>query len=84
MIFTDIIFIISSLLILAASAGTVRFGERKNIVYARLHIAGAFDVACILVLLAAGEYLIAITYLALTPIAIHAIANARYHEGEGK
>jgi len=75
----EAVYVICGIAILIASLGAFRFGERKNIVYARLHIAGVFDTACIIIMLAAGQPLIALTYFLLTPLAAHAIANARYY-----
>ncbi len=79
-----IFYIIAGLSIIAASIGLVRFGERKNIVYARIHIAGAIDIACIFLVLVMGQPLIALIYLIAMPLSAHAIANAHYHGGEAK
>ena len=74
--------------ILIACLGLMRFKERRNIIYARLHIAGIIDVACIFLTLLMSYPLIALTYLLLTPLAAHAIANAHYlrasRESEGQ
>ena len=76
---SDAALIIAGTLILIASFGLLRFGDRKNIVYARLHLAGIVDVACIFLAVIIGYPLIGLTYLMLTPLAAHAIANAHYH-----
>jgi len=80
----DVLFIIGGLAVIITSLGILHFREQKNIVYARLHIAGVYDVVCITVMLAVGQPLIALTYFLLTPLATHVIANARYYRGEGK
>jgi energy-converting hydrogenase B subunit C len=51
--------------------------------YARIHILGIADMACILALLVLGEFLLAAAYFVLTPFNSHAIANAYYY-GEEK
>jgi energy-converting hydrogenase B subunit C len=75
----ELIYILCGIAVLIASFGISRFGERENIVYARLHIAGVFDTACIIAMLAAGQPLIALTYFLLTPLVAHSVANARYY-----
>lgn len=78
---TDLVFVVCGLAVLIASIGLVRFRGRGNTVYARIHVLGVFDVACIIVLLAIGQYLIALAYFLLTPVASHSIAKARYYGG---
>ncbi|MGD2249874.1 MAG: cation:proton antiporter [Candidatus Methanofastidiosia archaeon] len=78
-----ILFVIAGLFILAASIGLWRFGPRKNVIYARIHIAGIIDHACILtmlVLLQPYTALVAVAYFTLTPVAFHSIANALHYE----
>ena len=77
----ELALVAGSLMILVACLGLLRFGERKNIVYARIHIAGIVDVVCIFLTLLLGYPLIALTYLMLTPLAAHAVANAHHHGG---
>jgi energy-converting hydrogenase B subunit C len=81
MIFLDVAFILGGLLVSAASIGLLRFGEGKNIVYARVHIAGAVDIACIFLVFILGQPLVALAYLLLMPLSGHAIAHAHYLEG---
>ena len=50
--------------------------DTKNLVYARIHIVGIFDVACIIAMIAIGQYLLAGIYFILAPFIAHAIANA--------
>ncbi len=76
-----VLLIIAGLFVLAASAGLWRFGPRKNVVYARIHIGGIIDHACILTMLVLWTpftALVAVVYFILTPVAFHSIANALY------
>ena len=68
----DLLYAAGALLILAASIGLLRFGERENIVYARIHLAGVIDVVCIFLTLIMGYPLIALTYLVVVPLSGHA------------
>jgi len=72
----DILILIASIGILLASYRLWIEKDRKNIVYARIHILGVIDCACFLIFLALGETLLAFTYLILTPFLAHAIAHA--------
>jgi energy-converting hydrogenase B subunit C len=81
MTFIELTYIIGGIILLAASIGLIRFRERENIVYARIHIAGAVDIACIFLVLVIGQPLVALIYLLLMPLSAHAIANAHYHGG---
>ena len=74
---------ISSILVILAALGILRFRDDiERVLYARIHILGIADVACILALLALGEPLLAATYFILVPFVSHTIANA-HHYGEG-
>lgn len=76
-----VLFVIAGIFILFASLGLWRYGPRKNIVYARIHIAGIIDHACILTMLVLWQpftVLVAVVYFVLTPVAFHSIANALY------
>jgi energy-converting hydrogenase B subunit C len=83
----DIITIIKSILLIAsgcfvllAALGILRFKDNiPRVVYARVHILGVADSACILALLILGEPLLAGAYFILTPFASHAIANGFYY-----
>lgn len=78
------ILIISAVLVVLAAIGLLRYkDDMERILYARVHILGVADMACIVALLALNEPLLAVTYLFLTPFASHAIANAYYY-GEEK
>ena len=80
----SILLIISAILIIISAIGLVSLqNNTKNVVYARIHIVGVFDIACILAMLAIGQYLLAGIYLVIAPFTAHAIANA-YWKKEDK
>ena len=81
MILIDLSLLAAGILVLAGCWGLWRFGDRQNIIYARLHMAGVIDVACIFLMFIVGQPLVALIYLILTPLSAHAIANARYMRG---
>ena len=69
--------IISAILIIISAVGVLSLSkDTKNVVYARIHIFGVFDIACIIAMIAIGQYLIAGIYFVLAPFTAHAIANA--------
>ena len=69
--------IIAAILTIISAIGLLSLGkDTKNIVYARIHIIGIFDVACIIAMIAIGQYLLAGIYFILAPFIAHAIANA--------
>ena len=73
----SILLIISAVLIIISAIGLISVGKNaKNVVYARIHIAGLFDIACIIALIALGQYLLAGIYFILAPFIAHAVANA--------
>ena len=73
----SILLIISAILIIISAIGIISISDStKNKLYARIHIVGLFDVACILVMIAVGQYLLAVIYFILAPFTAHAIANA--------
>ena len=76
--------IISAVLIIISAIGLVSLGKNtKNVVYARIHIAGLFDIACVIAMIAIGQYLLAGIYFILAPFIAHAVANA-YWKKEDK
>jgi energy-converting hydrogenase B subunit C len=78
-----VLLIIAGLFVLAASVGLWRFGPRKNVIYARIHIGGIIDHACIFTMLVLWQpftALVAVAYFILTPVAFHSIANALHDE----
>ncbi|MGL4669275.1 MAG: cation:proton antiporter [Methanobacteriaceae archaeon] len=76
--------LISSVLILIASIGILRLNNKlNNVIYARIHILGVIDIACILAFIALGQPLLAVIYFILAPFLAHAMANAFYY-GEDK
>ena len=69
--------LISAFLIIISAVGILSLGKNtKNKVYARIHIVGVFDIACVIAMLAIGQYLLAGIYFILAPFTAHAIANA--------
>lgn len=77
------ILIISAILVVLAAIGLLRYkDDMERILYARVHMLGVADMACIVALLALNEPLLAVTYFFLTPFASHAIANAYYYGEE--
>lgn len=69
--------IIAAILIIISAVGLVSLGKNtNNKVYARIHIVGLFDIACIIAMIGLGQYLLAGIYFILAPFTAHAIANA--------
>jgi energy-converting hydrogenase B subunit C len=69
--------IIAAVLTLISAIGLISIDKNtKNAVYARIHIVGLFDVACIIAMIGLGQYILAGIYLILAPFIAHAIANA--------
>ena len=69
--------IIAAILTIISAIGILSLGkDTKNVVYARIHIVGIFDVACIIAMIAIGQYLLAGIYFILAPFIAHAKANA--------
>lgn len=76
--------IVSAIFILLAALGILRFkDDLERALYARIHILGVADMACILALLVLGEPLLAGAYFILAPFASHAMANGFFY-GEDK
>lgn len=78
-------FLLSGLALIAVGLGLFRFGQRKNIVYARLHILGIMDVVCMLVILFLGNpvaILAAFAHFFMMPFAVHSISWADLKEAE--
>ncbi|WP_405304138.1 cation:proton antiporter [Methanobrevibacter sp.] len=73
----SLLLIISAFLMIISAIGLISLGkDTKNIVYARIHIVGIFDVACIIAMIGIGQFLLAGIYFVLAPFIAHAIANA--------
>ncbi len=73
----SILLIISAFLMIVSAIGLISLGkDTKNIVYARIHIVGIFDVACVIAMIGIGQFLLAGIYFILAPFIAHAIANA--------
>lgn len=81
----SILLIISSILIIISAIGVLSLDkDTKNVVYARIHIFGVFDIACVLVMIGLGQYLLAIIYFIIAPFTAHAIANSYYKSEDVK
>jgi energy-converting hydrogenase B subunit C len=79
----SVIILISSVLVILTAFGIIRYkDDMERVLYARIHILGVADVACILALLALNAPLLAGSYFILAPFASHAIANAYYYGEE--
>lgn len=79
----SVVLVASSVLVLLAALGILRFRDNiPRVLYARIHVLGIADVACILALITLGEPLLAATYFILAPFLSHAIANAHYYGEE--
>ncbi|NPA62617.1 MAG: cation:proton antiporter [Methanococci archaeon] len=79
-IIKDTLVVIASFGIIVASYRLWVEKDRKNMIYARIHILGVIDCACFLIFLALGETLLAFVYLILAPFLAHAIAHAAYND----
>lgn len=76
----SIFLIISAILIIISAIGFVTLDKNmNNLIYARIHIAGVFDIAFILAMIGLQQYLLAGIYLVIAPFTAHAIANAFYN-----
>lgn len=83
-IIKSVVFIITSILLILTAIGILRYKDDiDRVLYARIHILGVADTACIIALLALEAPLLAGLYFILAPFAAHAIANAYYY-GEEK
>ena len=75
----SVLLLIAAFLVIVSAVGFVSLPkDMKNVVYARIHIIGVFDIACIIAMIGLGQYLLAVIYLILAPFTAHAIANAFY------
>ena len=73
----SILLIVAAFFIIIAAVGLLSLNKNtKNLVYARIHIIGLFDIACIIAMIGLGQYLLAGIYFILAPFTAHAIANA--------
>jgi energy-converting hydrogenase B subunit C len=78
------VLLIASVLLILSAIGILRFkDDMDRVLYARIHILGLADMACIIGLFALYNPLLAATYFILTPFVGHAMANAYYY-GEEK
>lgn len=75
-----ILLMVCGILVLLSAMGILRFKDNiPRVLYARIHILGVADMACILALLVLWEPLLAAAYFILAPFASHAIANGFYY-----
>ena len=73
----SILLIVAAFFMIIAAVGLLSLNKNtKNLVYARIHIIGLFDIACIIAMIGLGQYLLAGIYFILAPFTAHAIANA--------
>ena len=69
--------LIAAFLVIVSAVGFISLSkDMKNVVYARIHIVGIFDIACVIAMIGLGQYLLAAIYFILAPFTAHAIANA--------
>ena len=81
----SILLIIAAFLTIISAVGLLSLSNNtKNIVYARIHILGLFDVACIIAMIGLGQYLLAGIYFILAPFIAHAIANAYWKKEDSE
>lgn len=72
--------IISAILMIISAIGFLTLDKNmNNLIYARIHIVGVFDVAFIIAMIGLQQYLLAGIYLVIAPFTAHAIANAFYN-----
>ena len=65
--------IIAAILTIISAIGLISLDKNtKNVVYARIHIVGVFDIACVLAMIGLGQYLLAGIYFVLAPFIAHA------------
>lgn len=76
----SILLIISAILMIISAIGFLTLDKNmNNLIYARIHIVGVFDVAFIIAMIGLQQYLLAGIYLVIAPFTAHAIANAFYN-----
>lgn len=76
----SILLIISVILMIISAIGFLTLDKNmNNLIYARIHIVGVFDVAFIIAMIGLQQYLLAGIYLVIAPFTAHAIANAFYN-----
>lgn len=79
-LFQSVLLIISAILMIISAIGFLTLDKNmNNLIYARIHIVGVFDVAFIIAMIGLQQYLLAGIYLVIAPFTAHAIANAFYN-----
>jgi energy-converting hydrogenase B subunit C len=79
----EALIVFAATLIFTAAIGLLRFRESGNIVYARIHIVGVMDVACILLAFLLGYPLVGLTFFILTPLVSHLVGAAHHQRAGG-
>ena len=75
----SVLLIISSIMFILVAIGLIGLNkDLKNVVYGRIHIFGLFDIGVILAFIALNELLLAVIYFLMSPLIMHALANAYY------
>ena len=75
----SLLLLIAAFLVIVSAVGLLSLSkDTKNAVYARIHIVGVFDIACVIAMIGLGQYLLAGIYFIIAPFTAHAIANAFY------
>lgn len=83
-IIQSILLIIAAIMFIITAIGLLRLNKDiDNVIYARIHTTGIFDIAAIIALIGLDEILLAVIYFFLAPLTAHAIANA-YYKSEDK
>lgn len=76
----SVLLIISAILMIISAIGFLTLDKNmNNLIYARIHIVGVFDVAFIIAMIGLQQYLLAGIYLVIAPFTAHAIVNAFYN-----
>lgn len=76
----SICLIVASIIIVITAIGILRLDDDiDKVIYARIHMLGMVDIACVLAMIGLGQFLLAGIYFVLAPFVAHAMANAYYY-----
>lgn len=76
----SICLIIAAIIVLITAIGILRLDDDiDKVIYARIHMLGMVDIACVLAMIGLGQFLVAGIYFVLAPFLAHAMANAYYY-----
>ncbi len=79
----SLLLIIAAVMIIIAAIGLVSLkSDMKNVVYARIHIVGLFDIACIIASIGLGYYSVAGIYIIFAPFTAHAIGRSNLMDSD--